>query len=114
MSQRARRFPFRLAGTVAGLAVLCAAAAAHAFPDFGPEELVRAGGSLMYVTGASAPHWVDWNEDGLPDLVVGEGGGILPGKVRVYLNVGAAGEPAFDTWLPVQAAGQDLTVDDPG
>ena len=114
MSMRARRLIARLAGPAAGLAVLCAAAAAPAFPDFGPEELVRAGGSLIFVTGASAPHWIDWNEDGLPDLVIGEGGGLLPGKVRVYLNVGAPGEPAFDGWFPVQSGGQDLAVDDPG
>lgn len=114
MRPRARQLLARLTGPAAGLAVLCAAAAAPAFPDFGPGELVTAAGSPIFVTGASAPHWVDWNEDGLPDLVVGEGGGLLPGKVRVYLNAGAPGAPAFAAWFPVQSDGEDLAVDDPG
>jgi hypothetical protein len=52
---------------------------------------------------------VDWNNDGLPDLIVGVGGGAAPGKIRVYLNRGTVSDPCFTDYLYVQAWGQDLT-----
>ncbi len=77
--------------------------------DLATAELVPAGGADIVVPGYSAPVFVDWNDDALPDLVIGEGGGATTtGKVRVYLNVGAAGAPVFDGFAYVQAAGVDL------
>jgi hypothetical protein len=67
----------------------------------------------------SVPHVVDWNEDGRPDLLVGEqiseycgpcGGDRSYGKVRLYLNFGPPGNPGFGPWSYVQAGGTDLTV----
>jgi VCBS repeat-containing protein len=48
----------------------------------------------------------DWNDDGRFDLVLG----ALDGKVRVYLNQGAAGSPDFVDVLPVQERASDLVV----
>lgn len=77
--------------------------------SFGLEEIVQAGGIDIDVPGFSVPSLVQWNGDALPDLVVGEGGlGIDDGKVRVYLNTGIPGNPAFDDFFYVQSNGADL------
>lgn len=77
--------------------------------DFGPEEVVQAGGVDIQVPGYSVPSFEDWNNDLLKDLIVGEGSGSISGKVRVYLNVGTEAEPQFDDFLYVQSEGGDLT-----
>jgi len=56
--------------------------------NLGPEELVQTNGVDIQVPGYSVPSFVDWNNDNLKDLVVGEGGGFGDAKVRVYINVG--------------------------
>ncbi len=77
--------------------------------SFGPEELVQAGGVDIDVPGFSVPAFVHWNGDALPDLIIGEGGlGLDDGKVRVYLNIGSPGNPAFGDFLYVQSNGSDL------
>lgn len=79
--------------------------------SFAPVELVSAGGIDVDVPGYSVPSYVDWNNDGLSDLVVGEGGGISPsGKVRVYLNNGTAEAPEFSSYFFAQSGVSDLTV----
>ncbi len=81
--------------------------------NFGPEEIVKADGNDIVVPGYSVPSLVDWNNDRLQDLVVGEGGAIgtvTPAKVRVYLNQGTEAEPLFKGYFYVQAAGKDLTL----
>ena len=75
----------------------------------GTESNVQAGGIDILVPGYSVPQFVDFNGDALPDLVVGEGGGDILGRVRVYLNDGAAGAPSFSDYFHVQAGGQELT-----
>ena len=79
-------------------------------PDFGPEELVQAGGSDLTVSGYSVPSYWDWDNDGLPDLIVGEGSGSYTAKVRVYLNTGSVSSPSFSTYFYAQSGGSDLTV----
>jgi hypothetical protein len=78
--------------------------------NLGPQEFVQAGGSDIVVPGYSVPSFEDWNNDGLRDLIVGEGGGTIPGKVRVYLNVGIESDPCFVSYFYVQADGKDLSV----
>jgi len=77
--------------------------------DLGSEEFVKAAGQEIVVPGYSVPSFEDWNGDHLSDLIVGEGGGTIPGKVRVYLNVGTESDPCFVDFFYVQANGQDLT-----
>jgi hypothetical protein len=76
--------------------------------NLGPEEFVQADGSDIVVPGYSVPSFEDWNNDLLKDLIVGEGGGTISGRVRVYLNVGTEAEPRFGGFFYVQADGQDL------
>lgn len=76
----------------------------------GPEELVQAGGSDINVPGYSVPSFVHWDDDGLKDLVIGEGSGTYTAKVRVHLNTGTASDPQFSTYFYAQSDGSDLTV----
>jgi hypothetical protein len=76
--------------------------------NLGPEKLVRAGGVVIQVPGYSVPSFVDWNDDNLGDLLVGEGGGGHAAKVRVYLNTGTESEPQFSDYFYVQSRGSDL------
>jgi hypothetical protein len=79
--------------------------------ELGPEQIVQAGGSDLTVLGYSVPSCADWNNDGKKDLIVGEGGGTQPGKVRIYLNVGSAASPLFSEWFYAkEAGGSDLSV----
>ena len=77
--------------------------------EFGAGEIVRADGTEIVVPGYSVPSFADWDGDGRKDLVIGEGSGSFPGKVRVYLNEGTAGQPRFSSFSYVQAGGSDLT-----
>lgn len=77
--------------------------------NLGPEEIIQAGGSDIVVPGYSVPSFEDWNHDGLRDLIVGEGSGSAPGRVRVYLNVGIEADPCFVEYFYAQANGGDLT-----
>lgn len=75
----------------------------------GPEQIVQAGGANLSVTGFSVPSFVHWDDDGLKDLVVGDGSGVAGyGRVRIYLNSGTPGSPAFTTFFYAQANGSNL------
>ena len=78
--------------------------------NLGPQELVQAKGSDIQVPGYSVPCLAGWNNDGLADLIVGEGGSGSSGKVRIYLNTGTASSPKFSDYFYAQSDGADLTV----
>ena len=79
--------------------------------NLGPEQIVQAGGTEITVPGYSVPSYVDWNNDGLKDLVVGDGPGAdALGRVRVYLNAGTASSPVFSGFFYAQSSSGDLTV----
>jgi hypothetical protein len=77
--------------------------------NLGPEEIIQANGEDIQVPGYSVPSFVDWNNDNLQDLVIGEGSGFGDAKVRVYLNVGTESEPTFADYFYAQSEGSDLT-----
>ncbi len=77
--------------------------------DLGPEELVLSDGNAIVVPGHAVPSLVDWNNDDLLDLVVGESSSENEAKVRVYLNVGSELHPRFSDYLYVQSGDNDLT-----
>ncbi|MCJ7674923.1 MAG: VCBS repeat-containing protein, partial [Sedimentisphaerales bacterium] len=78
--------------------------------NLGGEELVQAKGSDIQVAGYSVPCLADWNNDGLADLIIGEGGGSTAGKVRIYLDVGTSADPQFSGYFYAQSNGTDLAV----
>lgn len=104
------------------LAVVCAvlttvplARWAGASPlNLGPEELVQAGGAEIGVSGYSVPCYADLNGDDVNDLIVGEGSGSLPAKIRIYANVGTAAAPLFADFSYTQSEGTDLTLQSGG
>ena len=77
--------------------------------SLGPEEFVEADGNDIVVRGYSVPSFEDWNNDHLRDLIVGEGGDGITGRVRVYLNAGTEADPCFVSFFYVQSNGHDLT-----
>jgi hypothetical protein len=85
------------------------APAEDAVLNLGPEEFVKVAGNDILVPGYAVPSFEDWNGDHLKDLIVAEGGGTVPGKIRVYLNVGAESDPCFMSFSYVKSNGQDLT-----
>ena len=90
--------------------VLIVSQAPASILNLGPEELVQAHGSDLQVTGCSVPSYVDWNEDGANDLVVGEHVSFTAGKIRIYLNIGGPHDPLFADYFYVQSNGADLTL----
>ncbi|HSR12230.1 MAG TPA: VCBS repeat-containing protein, partial [Thermodesulfobacteriota bacterium] len=72
-------------------------------PRYDNGTRVRAGGKEIRVKGPSVPFLVDWNGDGRPDLLVGDGGGYL----HIYMNEGMG---AFSTGVMVKAGGSDVDV----
>jgi WD40 repeat protein len=79
--------------------------------NLGPEQLVQADGSDIEVAGYSVPSYVDWNNDGRMDLLVGEGpNASWQGKIQVYLNTGTASAPQFPNFFYAQSGGGDLAV----
>jgi hypothetical protein len=63
-----------------------------------PFRVVDAKGPIDVEIGHAAPLFVDFDSDGLPDLLVGQFG---EGRLRVYKNVGTRAAPRFDgfTWF---------------
>ena len=77
--------------------------------NLGPEEIIQAHGQDILVPGYSVPSIEDWNNDKLKDLIIGEGGGGAPGRIRVYLNVGTESDPCFMSYFYAQSDGKDLS-----
>lgn len=88
-------------------------------PRFLPATRVQAGGREIQVQagysgslqglqearwGYLSPNVVDWNEDGLPDILTGD----ITGNYLIYLNRGTKTEPRLDPAHPLYCDGIDL------
>ncbi|MCA9123729.1 MAG: carboxypeptidase regulatory-like domain-containing protein [Planctomycetales bacterium] len=76
---------------------------------FNDAVFLQAEGIDIQALANSVPVLVDWNNDGLKDLLVGETIGSY-GKVRLYLNEGSAAQPEFGEVVYLQVDGADLAV----
>ena len=77
-------------------------------PMFRDFEYVFAGANAITVEGGHAdPCVMDWDGDGLKDLLLGE---FTQGRIRVYANVGTNAEPGFDAWQYLEADGGIITL----
>jgi hypothetical protein len=72
--------------------------------------VVYAHGQPIQVPGSTVPSFVDWDNDGLRDLITAQGSGSGDGMIRVYLNVGSEDVPEFGDFSFVQSEGRDLKL----
>jgi len=64
---------------------------------------INESGQPISIGNYSAPFFYDWNGDGIPDLIVGEGS-YSANSVRVWLNNGTKSNPSFKTELKFDLA----------
>ncbi len=77
-------------------------------PSFGPRAYINANGSPITVdVGHANPCAVDWDGDGLKDLLIGQFGS---GKIRFYKNSGTNEAPVFTDFSYLQADGSDISL----
>jgi hypothetical protein len=89
------------------------------YPQFANGVPVKAGGSEIHIQagysgsvqglgearwGYSSPNVIDWNGNGLPDIVMGD----ITGNYTVYINRGTPGSPELDPAVPLYCDGIDL------
>jgi hypothetical protein len=97
------------------LCIVSQTSLALTWSTFGPEQVIGAGSppANIRTDGYAVPSFADWNNDGLKDLIVGEGPMFWPpytGRVRIYLNSGTAEQPVFTTFFYAQSNGEILAV----
>ena len=72
-----------------------------------PTPVLAAGEKIDVAIGHAAPYVTDWNEDGKPDLLVGQFGS---GHLTIYLNEGEANAPRFGEGTLFEAGGATASV----
>jgi hypothetical protein len=75
-------------------------------PDLTDAGYLQIKGNDITVDAYSKPYMADWNNDGLPDLLVGG----ADGRIMLLINTGSAGSPVFSSYQYVQNEGIDLEV----
>ncbi|MCK5840673.1 MAG: hypothetical protein KAH31_00785 [Candidatus Sabulitectum sp.] len=76
-------------------------------PSFLEPVMVQADGVNIDVGVISDPFMVDWDCDGVTDLLVGQ---FSPGKISFYKNTGTNQNPEFSFSYYLQADGADIAV----
>ena len=74
--------------------------------DLTSEGHMTAGGSVIDVGANSAPVVVDWNNDGLLDLLIANEASNQ--GIRLYLNSGTTTNPVLTTWSYIQNSGSNI------
>ncbi|MCK5063873.1 MAG: hypothetical protein KAQ97_01250 [Candidatus Fermentibacteraceae bacterium] len=76
-------------------------------PQFGPFSWIEDNGGRIDVGNFGAPCIVDWDGDGLKDLVLGE---FILGRIRFYANSNSNDSPVFTNFSYVQSDGVDIVL----
>lgn len=74
--------------------------------QFSSPFIIQANGQNLVADIIADPFMVDWNGNGLNDLVIGQ---FTNGRIRFYPNSGTNQEPVFTTFTFLQADGADIT-----
>ncbi len=108
-----------LAGNSEGFVLFFENIGSNDEPKFLPATRVQAGGREIQVQagysgslqglqearwGYLSPNAIDWNEDGMPDLITGD----ITGDYLIYLNRGTQTQPKLDAARPLYCDGIDL------
>lgn len=64
---------------------------------------LKSNGQLLDIGGNSSPDFVDWDNDGDLDMIIGT---YLPAKPRLYFNTGTASSYQFGGYIDYAAAGR--------
>jgi len=88
-------------------ALLICGTAMAVSPVFEPFTWMYASGTLIDVGYYGAPCVVDWDADGLKDLVLGE---FSYGKIRFYHNSDSNDSPVLTGFTYIQSDGVDITL----
>ncbi len=89
------------------LLILLPLISAADLPSFHEPVIIQADGVNLDVGLISDPFMVDWDSDGLKDLLVGQ---FSPGKVSFFRNIGTSQNPEFTFSNYLQADGTDISV----
>ena len=74
--------------------------------DLTSEGHLTASGTAIDVGSNSSPVVVDWNNDGLLDLLIGNE--LVSQGIRLYLNSGTTTNPVLTTWSYIQSSGSNI------
>jgi hypothetical protein len=75
-------------------------------PKFADPAPLQAGGEPIKVGGDAGPCVADWDGDGKPDLLVGDGAG----KLWFFKNAGTKSEPKLEAARTIEPAGKPLEI----
>jgi len=95
-----------LVGNYTGLVYLFENTGSPGSPRFAPGVPLRVGPRLLRVAGFAVPVVCDWNNDGRKDLLVSD----LLGRIHVFINEGADGDPAFSAGSLVTVHGVPVAL----
>ncbi len=98
--------PDLLVGSYTGLIYLYRNIGGPAAPRLAHPVALRAGRGLLRVAAFSTPRGVDWNDDGLPDLISGD----LSGRVWVFINTGSRNHPRLAPGKRVKVATSEIVL----
>lgn len=91
--------------TACSLLFLFAGSLSADVPDLVSGGEIRLGGSTIQYT--PYPTVVDWNNDGMKDLLVGA---FYYGNIHLFLNEGTNLNPVFNTSSKVESGGAAITT----
>ena len=92
---------------VMALILLCAGPVLAGEPDLKKNVRIKDGSGDMKLAYDSNPCVVDWNNDGLSDLLVGQ---YTQGYITLFLNQGTEMNPVFNGGVQIQSNGSPITV----
>jgi hypothetical protein len=87
--------------------LLLACTVAAQAPDFEPAYQLLCNGTIIDVGYYAAPSIVDWDGDGINDMILGQ---FTSGYIRFYKNVGTNDSPLFTSFSYLQADGINITM----
>ena len=89
------------------LVLLLAGLATALSPNWETEYQLLCNGSIVDVGYYASPCVVDWDLDGLKDIILGQ---YAYGSIYFYKNVGTNNAPVFDVAVQLYADGSPITM----